>query len=238
MTSVNREVPSCQACGSTVRMRAMIHALSVALFETSYSLPDFPSRKDILGKGMSDWEGYAQPLSKKLGYINTYYHKEPRLDITNIAPKEEQSVDFILSTDVFEHVAPPVSIAFENARKMLKPGGALVFSVPYSLDAETIEHFPDLFDWKVTQKDGQRVLINRTRDGQVQEFTDLVFHGGEGETLETRVFSESGLIRDLKLAGFEDIQIMQAPYFDYGIYWPHPWSLPIIAREKSSGFRI
>ena len=236
MSTLNREVSSCKSCGSTVRMRAMVHALSVALFGTSYIIPEFPSRKDILGKGMSDWDGYAIPISQKLGYVNTYYHKEPRLDITNIAPKDEQSVDFILSTDVFEHVAPPVSIAFANAKKMLKPGGAFVFSVPYALEGNTQEHFPDLFDWKIFDKNGQRVLVNQTREGKIQEFTDLVFHGGEGDTLETRVFSESDLVRDLNLAGFEDIQIMKEPYFDYGIYWPYPWSLPIIAREKTSGF--
>lgn len=230
--ALSREEPSCKSCGSTVRMRGMMHALSIALFGRALTLPEFPESKDLLGKGMSDWDGYAKPLSIKLGYINTYYHKAPKLDVTNISRDDEQSVDFLVSTDVFEHVAPPVSIAFENARKMLKPGGAFVFSVPYALQGETQEHFPNLHEFKLETKEGKRTLINRTRNGDIEEFSDLVFHGGEGETIEMRVFSESGLLKDLQRAGFNDVQIMKDPYFEFGIYWPSPWSLPIIARVK------
>ena len=35
-------------------------------------------------------------------------------------------------------------------------------------------------------------LTNRTLDGAVQTFTDLVFHGGPGSTLEMRLFSRDG----------------------------------------------
>jgi SAM-dependent methyltransferase len=210
----------------------MMYALSIALFGRAISLPEFPERKDLLGKGMSDWDGYAKPLSEKLGYINTYYHKEPKLDITEISNDDEQSIDFLVSTDVFEHVAPPVGVAFENARKMLKPGGAFIFSVPYELSGETQEHFPNLHEFKLETKEGKRTLINHTRDGHIEEFSDLVFHGGEGETIEMRVFSEPGLLKDLQKAGFNDVQIMKAPYFEFGVYWPSPWSLPIIAREQ------
>lgn len=236
--ALSREEPSCKSCGSTVRMRAMMHALSIALFGRAISLPELPERKDLIGKGMSDWDGYAKPLAKKLGYINTYYHKAPKLDIASISSQDEQSVDFLVSTDVFEHVAPPVSIAFENARKMLKPGGAFVFSVPYGLQGETQEHFPNLHEFKLETKEGKRTLINCTMDGDIEEFTELVFHGGEGETIEMRIFSESSLLNDLRQAGFNDVQIMKYPYFEFGIYWTSPWSLPIIAREKSISVNI
>ena len=190
--ALSREEISCNTCGSTVRMRGMMHALSIALFGRAIALPDFPERKDLTGKGMSDWEGYATPLSQKLDFINTYYHMAPKLDITAISPLDEHSVDFLLSTDVFEHVSPPVSIAFENAMKMLKPGGAFIFSVPYTLENETREHFPNLDDFKIETKDGKRTLINRTRDGRVEEFSDLVFHGSSvgGGRLSRCVFSQ------------------------------------------------
>jgi SAM-dependent methyltransferase len=236
--ALSREEVSCKSCGSTVRMRGMMHALSIALFGRALTLPEFPESKELLGKGMSDWEGYAKPLSKKLGYVNTYYHKAPKLDITNISSQDEHSVDFLVSTDVFEHVAPPVSISFENARKMLKPGGAFVFSVPYGLEGDTQEHFPNLHEFKLVARDGKRILINRTQDGRTEEFSDLVFHGGEGETIEMRVFSEAGLLKDLQQAGFNDVQIMKDPYFEFGIYWPSSWSLPIIARVKDIPVKV
>jgi SAM-dependent methyltransferase len=230
--ALRREAASCAGCGSTVRMRAMIHALSCALFGHGIALPDFPEAPGIKGIGMSDWDGYAVPLAKNLGYLNTYYHQEPRLDITNISGSDAGSVDFIISTDVFEHVCPPVSVAFENALAMLKPGGVFVFSVPYARSGETIEHFPDLHDFRIEDRHGKRVLLNRTREGIEQVFPDLVFHGGPGDTLEMRLFSESGLLRELADAGFRDVRIMRAPCFEFGIWHAADDSFPIIARRE------
>lgn len=122
-----RETPSCHNCGSTVRMRSIVHCLSVSLFGDSLAIEDFPVRKDIVGIGMSDWEPYGSRLAEKLSYTNTYYHKQPKFDITDISTQIPESLDFIISTDVFEHVSPPVSIAFDNTYKMLKQGGAFNF---------------------------------------------------------------------------------------------------------------
>lgn len=211
----------------------MVHALSCALYGRAIALPDFPVNKAIAGIGMSDWIGYGHPLEDKFAYRNTYYHQEPRLDITRIADTDVASADFIISTDVFEHVQPPISIAFENARKMLRPGGALVFSVPYELAGSTIEHFPELHDFRIEDRSGQRVLVNTTVRGEIQEFPNLVFHGGDGDTLEMRKFSESDLLRDLEHAGFKDVRILSSPCFEFGIWHRVPDSLPLIARVES-----
>ena len=69
VAALSREGNSCKSCGSTVRMRSMMHALSIALFGCALSLPDFPERKDLVGKGMSDWDGYAKSLSEKLNLL-------------------------------------------------------------------------------------------------------------------------------------------------------------------------
>jgi hypothetical protein len=49
--------------------------------------------------------------------------------------------------------------------------------------------------------------------------------------LEMRVFSESGVLRELEHAGFTDIHIHREPYSQFGIAWPQEWSLPISARR-------
>lgn len=47
------------------------------------------------------------------------------------------SLDLILSFDVFEHVPDPM-LAFKECARVLRPGGVLLFTVPFlSLDAET-----------------------------------------------------------------------------------------------------
>lgn len=230
MSLLSREQASCPVCESTVRMRAMMNTLSEELFGESLVLSDFPKQKKLKGLGMSDWPGYAQILSKKLGYQNTFFHQKPYLDITNIAPELEGSLDFLISTDVFEHVAPPVSRAFVNARKLLKEDGVFVFSVPYKTDGETLEHFPELFDYRIDADGLHPTLINVTADGREQVFENLVFHGGPGETLEMRVFSQASLEQALTQAGFTSVDFYARHYFDFGIYWPVLRGVPIAAR--------
>ncbi len=232
IAGLRREESSCNGCGSTVRTRAVVSALSVILFKRSLCIPDFPVRPDIRGIGMSDWEGYALPLSKKLSYRNTFYHKEPRLDITVPGPELEGTLDFVISSDVFEHIAPPVSIAFENVRRLLKPGGAFIFTVPYTKEGATIEHFPDLHEYRIVKGDHGYVLKNRAKDGREQIFDNLIFHGGPGATLEMRVFSESSLLEECRNAGFVRTVILKEHCFEHGIYWHHDISLPMVAKVR------
>jgi len=231
MSNLERENRSCLHCGSTVRFRSVISALSKELFGKSLALPDFPVNKELTGAGLSDWFGYAAPLAQKLNYTNTFYHKEPRLDITDIDPALEGTLDFLISSDVFEHVAPPVSRIFKNAAALLKPGGVLVLTVPYRASGQTSEHFPELHDFKIEQHDNRRVLRNKTLDGREQVFEDLVFHGGAGMTLQLREFSKDSLIECLEKAGFHSITIHNEPDFEHGVHWKHNWSLPITARK-------
>ncbi len=209
----------------------MIHLLSTGLFGQSLPLAQFPREASTLtGIGMSDSYQYASRLERLLRYTNTFYHQDPRLDIRDPAPQHLGAYDFVLCSDVFEHVDPPVAQAFANLRRLLKPGGLLVFSVPFAIEGDTIEHFPELHDYRMVTRSGTYVLINRTADGRTQEFSDLVFHGGPGSTLELRLFSEPALRRELEAAGFVDVTVQRRPCFPWGIYWNEPWSVPLTAR--------
>jgi SAM-dependent methyltransferase len=227
--AISRETISCQRCGSTVRFRAIAHLLTTELFGRSIALPDLHRRKDISGIGLSDFGPYARQLADKLDYTNTHYHAEPRLDITDLPADSGAAYDFIIASDVFEHVAPPVSRAFVNARRMLKGGGVMIFTVPFTLEAETIEHFPDLHDYRLLETPRGRRLENRTADGRLQVYDELVFHGGPGSTLEMRVFSRASLEREFAQAGFSRMRIAGEPCPEFGIAWPEPWSVPMVA---------
>jgi SAM-dependent methyltransferase len=229
---LTREGATCKTCGSSARARAIIRVLSVELFGDNLSLEDFAPNQEICGLGMTDWEGYAVKLAKKFNYRNTYYHKEPKLDISaaTIAP-DLMANDFVISSDVFEHVTPPVSRAFENVWRMLKPGGVFVLTAPYGRQVETIEHFPELNEFAIVENKGSLVLRNKTKEGAIQEFDNLVFHGGPGSTLEMRIFSENDLIRHLKDAGFVDIKVHWTADLVHGVWWPEPWALPLSARK-------
>lgn len=231
---IGRETPSCAGCGSTVRMRSMVHCLSMCLFGQSLMIKDFPHRPDIRGVGMSDWQGYSDLLAKKLGYMNTFYHKEPKLDITSITSDWEGALDFLISTDVFEHIAPPVSIAFENSRRLLRQGGVFVFSAPYLLDPSPMayEHFPDLHDYRIELSENGPILHNTTISGEVQVFDRLVFHGGEGATLEMRSFTLDSLYNEFQKAGFHEVTVHGESVKEFGIYWNDGWGQPITAKAR------
>ena len=229
---LGRETRSCPECGSTARSRAVVHVLSMELFGASFALDEFPDRRDLRGLGLTDWAGYATRLAEKLDYVNTFYDREPRLDITAIDPAIEGSLDFLIASDVFEHVAPPVSHAFENARRLLKPNGVLVLTVPYGPKGATVEHFPELHDYELVEREGRPMLRNVTKAGVAQEFNELIFHGGPGFTLELRQFSEKDLLGSLGDAGFREVRIYSEPRFDYGIYWGHDRLLPVAARPQ------
>jgi SAM-dependent methyltransferase len=210
------------------------------LFGESLALPEMDEYPNVVGIGLSDWEGYAVPLAEKFNYTNTYYdqdyyHREPKLDISDpdIDPALHGTLDFIIASEVFEHVAPPVSVAFDNLRKLLKPSGVVIFSGPYGKEGDkTIEHFPELYDYKVIEKNGCRVLENTTRNGVLQTFENLSFHG---VALEVRWFSQTSLIKEFSKAGLGNVKIYSTPHFRHGIYskhWEQQTDLPVSARRS------
>ena len=202
-----REAPSCSSCFSNRRFRAIIAALSRELFDEIVPLSEMVHCNPIVGVGLSDANIYARPLSKKFSYENTYYHKKPRLDITSPGKEMFETADFVIASDIFEHICPPIDQAFDKLFKIMKKGGFCVFSVPYNDEGETVEHYPELFEFEIVRRGGKKVLINTTRDGKKQAFKNLKFHGGHGATLEMRIFSKSSLIEGFKKAGFADIRV-------------------------------
>lgn len=231
---IDREVASCDGCGSSVRMRSIVHLLSLALHGKSMPLPDWPVNKSIRGVGLSDWHGYATRLPRKVDYINTYFHTEPYLDICDPPENYTAAFDFLISTEVYEHVPPPAARAFENSFKILKPGGTFVFTVPFTNAPDTTEHFPDLNRYEIVKIDDDYVMVNRKKDGSYELHTKLAFHGGPGTTLEMRVYSRQAVLRHLQDAGFVDVTVMEDPYLEAGIIHKHLWSLPILARRPAA----
>ena len=213
-------------------MRSVMYALSMELFGKPLVLPEFPVDNTVSGLGMSDWEGYAKGLEKKLAYTNTFYHTEPRLDITNVPGEATGKHRFLISSDVFEHI-PVFALdgAFRNSRRLLQKDGVFIFTVPFTKTGKTQEHFPRLHDFRIIETNGKRFLYNRTAEGEEEIFDDLIFHGGDGMTLEMRMFSEQDLRQRLAEAGFSSIRIYSDHIPEFGILWLMDWAVPIAARR-------
>jgi hypothetical protein len=227
-----REEPSCVTCASNVRMRGLLRALSMELFGMPLTVPDFPRVKSLRGIGMSDSAQYADLLAARFDYRNTFYDREPRFDIANVDERELGLHDFVLSSEVLEHVAPPVGRSLANAFGLLKTAGVLLLTVPYSLEATTAEHFPELGEYGVARVGERLVLVNRTRSGETQVFDELVFHVSFGDpALEAREFSQRDLECLLRAAGFSEVRIYSEEYRPYGIVHAEQCSFPIAARK-------
>jgi len=230
-TPQGREVPGCPACGSTVRLRSLIALLSREIFGVELALPDFPVLKGVRGIGMSDPHELAVRLAEKFDYTNTFYHQEPRLDIVHPGQEQRGRYDFILSSEVLEHVPPSVEQAFANLNRMLKPEGLLLLTVPYSIEGRTAEHFPELHEYALASPGGRTVLVNRRRDGSLEVFENISFHGGDGSTLEMRIFTEGSLKELLAGAGFDSVHIASQDVPEFGVRHSETWSLPIVGRK-------
>jgi SAM-dependent methyltransferase len=223
--------PASCPCGSNVRMRALIHLLSMELFNQNLVLADFPKVKAIRGLGMSDQEFYARLLAEKFDYTNTYYDREPRFDFRERHPERYGSYDFILSSDVIEHIAPPVERALEECGLLLKPHGVLGITVYCNPADRLLEHFPGLDEYRVVRLGSRDVLVNRRTDGTLEVRDDLVFHGGTGETLEMREFGMTSLRDRLLASGFREVFFLEAELARYGILFDADVSQPLMARK-------
>jgi len=208
----------------------MVYMLSAELLADGLTLPQFPCLRTIKGIGLSDDASYAVPLAGKLSYTNTYYDREPYLDITEPDPKLYGAYDFILSSDVFEHVPAPIERTFEQCLKLLKPGGFLCVTVPSTLNENTLERYPDLYDYAIVPLRDEQVLINRRKDGTLEVHDRLVFHGGHGATLEMRLFSQKQLAEKFRNAGFSEVAFLTDSVEKFGIILKE-WSRPLVARK-------
>jgi SAM-dependent methyltransferase len=155
-------------------------------------------------------------LAERADYSNTFYDQEPRLDLTDPPAELLGTCDFLTCSDVLEHVPPPVERAFEAALALLRPGGALILTVPWQYEGTTVEHYPDLHRFEIVDIDGP-VVVNRTRDGTLQVFDRPVFHGGPGLTLEMRTFTLPDVVAHLERAGFAPVEVApERP--EYGVF--------------------
>ncbi|MBI2686127.1 MAG: class I SAM-dependent methyltransferase [Acidobacteria bacterium] len=224
-----REGAVCGRCHSSQRLRSVISILSRSLFQCDIPLCHFPRLQSIRALGISDSPVIASRLEEHFRYTNTFYHQQPQLDILAPPPDELGRYDFVICSDVLEHVAGPIEEAFRSLHSLLKPGGFLILTVPFGIQSTTLEHFAGIQALTVSTVDGHPIAIGKSVDGRYEVFDDLVFHLGEGATLEHRIFSENDLRQLLLESGFSNVVIDNTSNADFGIEYGSECSLPIFA---------
>ncbi len=228
----HREAGFCSHCGANVRFRALMLALSHYIHGKPVPLSAFAVNKNVKAMGLSDAPHYANRLAALFDYTNFFYHTEPFLDICNIESRMVGSFDLLVTSDVFEHVPPPRHIAFVNSWHLLKPGGLLLLTVPYTTLPKTVEHFPDLYQFGIVQDETGSLLVNQTKEQTIEVYDNLTWHGGEGSTLEMRVFSEADLLQIISGSGFKNIRIWHEDVPAFGIHQAYQGCSYVITAVK------
>lgn len=110
----------------------------------------------------------------------------------------DQSIDLIMSNDVYEHV-PNFKIALKEANRVIKPGGKLVFSIPFYANRQETEY--------------RAVLEN----GQIKHLLDEQYHGNPMLNKGSLVFNDFGwdILDACQAAGFQDAYVLAY----YSIYY-------------------
>lgn len=215
-----REGANCLWCNATSRDRAMLLNIHWVFFKKFLKNPR--SVPKIVG--VSDGHLMEKILKRiyRSNYKNYHYHQEPKLDITQVSSNLHHSADIVSCTEVLEHVAPPVSSAFLGLRDLLRKDGTLVLSVPHTDSTGShVEHFPEMTHCELFLGDTSR-LVGTLKSGERVEFTDLIFHGGVGFTLEYRVFSFRSLKKEILDSGFAEFRLNRN-FRVLGIVWEN-WS--------------
>ena len=232
--AARREGRQCPGCGASARASGLMLAISEHVHGPGRILPAEPPARHVRVIGLSDGPVYRGLLADKFDYANTFYHKEPRLDITDPDPAIHGTADILISSEVMEHVVGDVSKGFRGMFDVLGPGGLLVFTVPYVMAGEGVEHYPGAVGYEVVETDGGTATVRvEYSDGRIVEDLDPRFHGGPGSTLEMRVFSLDRVLRELRGAGFADIRVHDENRPEFGVVWQGP-SRIITARKPGA----
>ena len=139
-----REGYRCPVCKSSTRYRSQAQALLTALEIDFHSITvmDLKSHFTISQKHVYE-PGIIGPFRKYIesaaaNYEKSYYWPDIELGIFRDGIRNEnledltfesESFDLVITSNIFEHVRKPL-IAFMEVSRVLKPGGAHIFTVP------------------------------------------------------------------------------------------------------------
>jgi SAM-dependent methyltransferase len=111
----------------------------------------------VLDIGVGTWPYPRQLFQDRCAYVATDCFECPNVDVVSDIHHltdvfQPESFDFVICTDVFEHIPRPWE-AVREIHAVLKPGGTLLLTTPFNFHLHTARDY-----WRISA-DGLRVLL-------------------------------------------------------------------------------
>lgn len=125
---VDRESLFCSRCGSSRRVRRIADVLVGAYAERAACVAELVEEPSFRSLRVAELNsiGRMHPFLAALPGLT--YAEYPEEDVTALS-FPDASFDLVLTSDTMEHVADPIA-GFREIRRVLRPGGRHVFTVP------------------------------------------------------------------------------------------------------------
>ncbi|MSX34844.1 MAG: methyltransferase domain-containing protein [Actinobacteria bacterium] len=229
LTQPIREGESCPRCGSSWRTRATALLIMRGLGIEPRPMLELEPDHRRHGLGISDNPEMARFFYRCFNYSNSQLDVHPIVDLLNPQSSMQGLYDFVICSDVLEHVPPSAERAIASLASFLRPGGIAMVSVPVS-GGETEEYYPDITDWSML--DGELHWTDASGASHIDN--DPEIHGGDGLTIAFRTWGAEDFERAVLSNGFSSIERL-VPCPELGV--PEmPWSdQPVVIPPLMSG---
>ena len=197
-----KEGAHCRFCRSSWRARAIVSMLAAGFTKPQLPLRFWLTDYSSPGVGFDDGMVLATRLPKHLRYVNSHLFDFPKLDLVQ-PPKEALGFfHFVICSEVLEHVGGDYREALRGLRSILRQGGFAVVTVPTG-PGQHEEWYPDFV--RVISSSNEKVVWQDS-SGAVITNHSPEFHGGTGDVLAYRKFTEDSFYAALQEAGFSSIE--------------------------------
>ena len=142
-----RNTMICLFCRSSSRNRHVAKTIIGIVDGGKTSIAELKATEDISIYNTATGDCFSRVLKECKSYISSCYQDglapgteiSPRVSCQNIESLTyaDNSFDFVITEDVFEHVRHPEE-GFREISRVLRPGGYHVFTVPFHFDRPTL----------------------------------------------------------------------------------------------------
>jgi SAM-dependent methyltransferase len=191
---VDRESQLCTECGANRRVRRIAEALVSLYGEEARSVAELVREEPFLRLEIAEINSIGRMHTFLAEHPGLTYSEYPDEDLMELS-YTDASFDLVLTSDTLEHVPDP-RVALRETRRILRPGGRHVFTIPYDPRRERTRSRKGLPAQHHGRGGGPYALVTRQ--------ADMLAHTDFGADVE-EIVGEAGFVPETFFAGVEAV---------------------------------